>query len=464
MKKFYLVSLIMTFLSGWSYALGSAVNVVAISGSTPTVNSDGGIQVHLMNGGSGGTSSNFGATFPSVGTAVGGIGPSGTMQTFAVDSSSNIKVNVVAGGAGGGVAQLQVKDPNSSSWINVSTAASNGTTIQHLPVALQGTGANTIEPLNSSPAGTEYALPTRNIPSGTQAVSGTFWQATQPVSQGGAPWTVQTASATTALPTTYTPGLNYLTMTTTGTLRTDLSTMGGTTLTANADGGIPMHINGGSIANTAFTANAGTNLNTSALALESGGNLATLAGGITNAKYMVNISSVGTAPIDTNSGNKSAGTQRNVLATDSPAIANWGLGATASAVPSGAHYVGGNASGNLTGITVCDNWTAINQIAGTQLITGVTAKKTYICSINLVTATAQNIALVGGTGTTCATTPHAIAGGTTAATGWNLAANGGLTQGTGVGVIMQAATAADNVCLLQSGTGQVSGTISWTQY
>jgi hypothetical protein len=47
----------------------------------------------------------------------------------------------------------------------------------------------------------------------------------------------------------------------------------------------------GSITNTAFTANAGTNLNTSALALESGGNLATLAGTVSSSKVNVNISS-----------------------------------------------------------------------------------------------------------------------------------------------------------------------------
>jgi hypothetical protein len=146
------------------------------------------------------------------------------------------------------------------------------------------------------------------------------------------------------------------------------------------------------------------------------------------------------------------------LTTDS------GTSSTGSAVPSKAGYAGGNGSGNLTGITVCDNWTAISQTAGAQIITGTSAKKTYICAINLVTATAQNIALVGGTGTVCATSTHAIAGGTTAATGWNLAANGGLAQGSGVGVIAQAATAADNVCILQSGSGQLSGSIAWTQY
>lgn len=40
-----------------------------------------------------------------------------------------------------------------------------------------------------------------------------------------------------------------------------------------------------------MTANAGTNLNTSALALESGGNLATLAGAVSASKFNVNISS-----------------------------------------------------------------------------------------------------------------------------------------------------------------------------
>jgi len=119
---------------------------------------------------------------------------------------------------------------------------------------------------------------------------------------------------------------------------------------------------GGSIGNTAFIANAGTNLNTSLLALESG-NLSTISG---NTSLLVNsqasttsgqkgvldltatttaaptysdgtsnpmsttlkgsvrmdtASLAGTA-IDTNSGNKSAGTQRFVLATDQPTMTN----------------------------------------------------------------------------------------------------------------------------------------------
>ena len=102
-----------------------------------------------------------------------------------------------------------------------------------------------------------------------------------------------------------------------------------------------------------------------------------------------------------------------------------------------------------------------------QILAGTSAKKTYICSFNLISATAQNIALVEGTGSTCATNIFGLAGGTTAATGWNLAANGGLTEGAGVGTVFSPSgdtnAAAANVCLLLSGSGQTSGHITYVQ-
>lgn len=105
--------------------------------------------------------------------------------------------------------------------------------------------------------------------------------------------------------------------------------------------------------------------------------------------------------------------------------------------------------------------------ASGQIITGTAAQQVYICSINLVSATAQNIALVEGTGTTCATNIFGLAGGTTAATGWNLAANGGLTEGSGVATIINGSGDANklaaNVCLLLSSTGQTSGTIGYVK-
>ncbi len=138
--------------------------------------------------------------------------------------------------------------------------------------------------------------------------------------------------------------------------------------------------------------------------------------------------------------------------------------ATGAAVPPKAGYVGANGSGNLTGVTVCDNWKAINITANTQIITGAASKQTYICSMNLIVSAADNVALVEGTGTTCGTGTAGMAGGSTAAAGWNFAANGGLAQGTGLGAIAVTATTGDNVCLLVSGSAQVSWVIGWTQH
>jgi len=110
---------------------------------------------------------------------------------------------------------------------------------------------------------------------------------------------------------------------------------------------------------------------------------------------------------------------------------------------------------------------SINLTASGQVITSTSAKKTYICSIDITSATAQNIALVEGTGSTCATNIFGLAGGTTAATGWNFAANGGLTKGSGVGTVYSPSAdtnaAAANVCLLLSSTGQTSGQITYVQ-
>lgn len=105
----------------------------------------------------------------------------------------------------------------------------------------------------------------------------------------------------------------------------------------------------------------------------------------------------------------------------------------------------------------------ISLTASGQLITGTASKQTYICALDLVTATAQNIALVEGTGTTCGTGTAGMAGGTTAATGWNFAANSGLVKGAGSNWVFKTATAADNVCLLLSSTGQTSGSVRYVQ-
>lgn len=205
------------------------------------------------------------------------------------------------------------------------------------------------------------------------------------------------------------------------------------------------------------------------------------------ANQSVNVAQVAGTTTDTNSGTKSAGTIRVVLATDQPQLTNKLLvtpdanvkvnvvgnaganldAATGAAVPANGIYLGGNGSGNLTGIISCDNSTAVNMSTATttQIIAiSGTGGRTYICSINLVTAAANNVALVSGSGTNCASNLAGLAGGTTAASGWNFAANGGLTLGNGLGMVIKTVTTNNEVCLVTSAATQLSGTITWTQF
>lgn len=105
----------------------------------------------------------------------------------------------------------------------------------------------------------------------------------------------------------------------------------------------------------------------------------------------------------------------------------------------------------------------ISQTTNTQLLAGTSAKKTYICSIMLVAADAENISLVAGTGSVCGTGTAAVIGGTTAAAGPNLASNGGFAWGSGLATIASGLTNADNVCLFQSASGRVAGVLTYVQ-
>lgn len=107
----------------------------------------------------------------------------------------------------------------------------------------------------------------------------------------------------------------------------------------------------------------------------------------------------------------------------------------------------------------CSNQIVLNQTTSTDLHTFTATG--YICYMFVVSATTQNINLVNGTGTVCASSIAGILGGTTAATGPNLVANEGWSSGNGLGVIAQMTSSAFHLCLLQSGSGQISGIIRY---
>lgn len=173
------------------------------------------------------------------------------------------------------------------------------------------------------------------------------------------------------------------------------------------------------------------------------------------AQQPTNLLQVGSTAVDTNSGNKSAGTVRVVIATDQPQLTNkllvtpdanspfnvaqingvtplmgagntgtgsprvtiatdqaalpgMGVGATASAVPANANYIGGNGSGNTVGYLRCDG-SAIydtNTNGKTQLVGLVSGKVVYVCGVSLTNSstTTVSVSLGSGTGTNCGTT------------------------------------------------------------
>lgn len=106
---------------------------------------------------------------------------------------------------------------------------------------------------------------------------------------------------------------------------------------------------------------------------------------------------------------------------------------------------------------------SIGQSTPTTLITGATARKNYICSIGVVGSDAESLSLIEGSGTNCASTPLALIGSLTAASGLSLAANGSFVLGNGSGTVAAGTHTNYNVCLLQSGSGRVSGVLMYVQ-
>ena len=93
-------------------------------------------------------------------------------------------------------------------------------------------------------------------------------------------------------------------------------------------------------------------------------------------------------------------------------------------------------------------------------MSGVAAKKTYVCGGVLVASAAATIGFIEGTGTTCATGTATVAGVQNATTaGMALAANGGFA----IPVTFGTATNADDLCMLQSGAANISGWLSVVQ-
>lgn len=177
------------------------------------------------------------------------------------------------------------------------------------------------------------------------------------------------------------------------------------------------------------------------------------------------------------------------IASNQSANALWGHGATGASVPANATYIGFNSGGNLTGpatatplpvrpgdgtnqivLSPCEAIQqtyapiSITTATTTRIVAPSASNKTYICSLFLTSAAADNVAVVEGTGGTCGTGTAGVIGGTTAANGMNFAANSGVMLQAG-GKVSVAHTAGTNVdlCLITSAATPLAGGIKYVQ-
>lgn len=109
----------------------------------------------------------------------------------------------------------------------------------------------------------------------------------------------------------------------------------------------------------------------------------------------------------------------------------------------------------------CNKTIPISQTTSTDLKTFTNIG--FLCSVMYNASDAENVSLVEGTGTVCATNIVAIIGGTSAAAGNHFAANGGVSMPSSF-IQFQLAASADHLCLLQSGSGTVAGVITYADH
>lgn len=85
----------------------------------------------------------------------------------------------------------------------------------------------------------------------------------------------------------------------------------------------------------------------------------------------------------------------------------------------------------------------------------------YICAVNIVAQGANAVLIAHDDTDGCGSITAGMNGGTTAATGWGFAANGGISLGNGAGTVLKSATANHYLCIAPSTNAQISGTIAY---
>ena len=150
--------------------------------------------------------------------------------------------------------------------------------------------------------------------------------------------------------------------------------------------------------------------------------------------------------------------QQGRVAVDAHQAGTWNI----AHITSVTHVAGVISAGTAATNMVCHSTAAVANSASAIVIHATAANpQILICSIILVSSTAQSVSIVDGTGTTCGTGTAALVGSTVAVGGMALAANGGLSSISPFPWLTSSRNVDLDVCVLVSGTGRVSGVITY---
>jgi len=431
-------------------AVTTAAPVYTTGQTAPcSLDTGGGLRVSGIAGGGGGTSSNFTSAFPTAGTAI-GFTDGTNMQAarvFDLDTGAGLQyiqgVSLRLSGAGGSVEFGTATAPVRIDPIGTTIQPVSGTV-----TANAGTGNFNVvqQPAVSTTTTMQNAV--------TAAGNGTVLNVDgMAVARLTAICTVSCTTPATITLTAQNDGTNftnvYGTVDNSNTITNAFQV--GTTIPVS----ISVQLHGEKQLRAAITSYTNGTINVIGTASAAPGNPPPVVNAnIVSTNATVNVTQLGNNPIDTNTGNASAGTQRFVLATSQPNLTT-PLNVTVSntAVPMNITQVGGNpittSAAGVLNVSIRDSNNApilatANPCSGslttlivgsvtadTQLITTAGAGiRRYYCSIainNGDAAANEKVSIVESTtgGGTCTVAPSAVWGSTTDANGWLVSSAGG---------------------------------------
>jgi hypothetical protein len=441
-----------TLIAGGKYTSGG-VTLTTTQTAPLQLDSSGNLLVNIQSGGgTGGTASNFAATFPASGTAI-GLKNSGNMVAANADGSGYLLVNCATGCSGGPADESSFTAGSTSTFTGgfyQTTATSNPLTTGQLGVVQMTAQRAFFTNLRNS-SGTEIGTSSNPVQvtlanTGANSTALLIGGAGTAGSAGGGVLTVQGVASMTPILSTLT-GTNTVNVQGNSGGKLDQTT--GSAVPGNA---LYIGLNGPSGNIRGWTA-----VNPSGSIYAGQVDLASIAGttavtaGVNGTLGVGGLAAGGAVP----SGNPVYvagwdGTDVRAISTTSTGAVN--VGTTGDPCTFQAKSIGHFSSST----------------SGGSIITLASGKKAYICSISVVASAAANVSLIEGTGSSVCTggTVAAVWGntGTTAANGYPFAANGGLTIAGG-GTVAQNATTSQNVCVLFNTTNspQVVADVSYVQ-